>query len=145
MVSLGLPTETASVPHKDSSELLALTPTRFEVAVGEVLRDSGFCNVRHVGRAGDLSVDLWRRDESGLSVVVQCKRYSPGMRIGSPAIQEFIGMMSVHHHADRGIFITTTGFTQPAVELARQHGITLMDGPELSRLIEKRNRAVQKD
>jgi len=122
-------------------ELLALTPRQFEAAVGEILCENGYRDMRHVGGAGDLTADLRCRDSTGRSVVVQCKRYSPGIRIGSRDIQEFIGMMTVHHRADRGIFITTTEFTQPAVELARRHEITLIDGQELTRLIERTDRS----
>ena len=122
---------------KTLGELLALTPRQFEEAVGEVLRDNGFRDMKHMGGSGDLSADLVCRDDRGRLVVVQCKRYSPGIRIGSRDIQEFIGMMAVHHRADRGVFITTTEFTQPAIDLGRRHRITLIDGQELTRMIEK--------
>lgn len=122
---------------KTLGELLALTPRQFEEAVGEVLGDNGFRDVKHVGGSGDLSADLMCRDDRGRLVAVQCKRYSPGIRIGSRDIQEFIGMMAVHHRADGGVFITTTEFTQPAIDLARRHGITLIGGQELTRMIEK--------
>ncbi len=125
---------------KTLGELLALTPRQFEEAAGEVLRDNGYRSVKHVGGSGDLSADLMCRDDRGRLIAVQCKRYSPGIRIGSRDIQEFIGMMAVHHQADRGVFITTTEFTQPAIDLARKHGITLVDGQELTRMIEKGNR-----
>jgi restriction endonuclease Mrr len=125
---------------KTLGELLALTPRRFEEAVGEVLRDNGFRDVKHVGGSGDLSADLMCRDDRGHLVAVQCKRFSPGIRIGSRDIQEFIGMIAVHHRARRGLFITTTEFTQPAVDLARQHGLTLIDGQKLTRMIERRER-----
>jgi restriction system protein len=125
---------------KTLGELLALTPRQFEAAVGEILRDTGYRDVRHVGGTGDLTADLTCRDDRGRSVVIQCKRYSPGIRIGSRDIQEFIGMMTVHHRADGGIFITTTEFTEPAVDLAKRHGIRLVDGQELTRLIAKSNR-----
>lgn len=122
---------------KTLGELLALTPTQFEVAIGEILRANGFRNVRHVGRSGDLAADLWCRDDKGRSDVVQCKRYSPDTRVGSRDIQGFIGMMSVHHQATCGIFATTSEFTRPAVDLARRHGVTLMEDRDLIRLIQK--------
>jgi restriction system protein len=116
-------------------ELLSLTPAQFEEAVGDLLSELGYRDVRRVGGAGDLAADIQCRDPEGMSVIVQCKRYAPGTRIGSPVIQTFIGMQSIHHRADRGIFVTTSEFTQPAVTLARHHGLTLIDGAELSRLI----------
>jgi restriction system protein len=118
-------------------ELLQLTPTQFEQEIAELLRDLGYRDVRRQGGAGDLAADIICRDQQGQLVVVQCKRYRPGARIGSPAIQHFIGMQTVHHQADHGIFVTSSEYTQAAVDLARQHGITLLDGADLSRLIQQ--------
>ena len=115
--------------------LLALTPTGFEIEVGRLLHDIGYRNVEHLGGAGDLTADLRCRDKSGKTVVVQCKRYAPGRRVGSADLQAFIGMMTVHHEAQRGIFVTTAEFTGPATDLAGLHGVRLMDGPLLARLI----------
>jgi restriction endonuclease Mrr len=46
-------------------------------------------------------------------------------------VQQFIGMMAVHHRADTGIYVTTSGFTQPALALGRQHRLRMIDGNEL--------------
>lgn len=125
---------------KTMQELWSLTPSQFEQAVADLLHDMGFRDVRRVGRAGDLAADITCRDAKGLSVVVQCKRYAPGSKIGSPDIQTFIGMMKVHHGADYGIFATTSEYSAPAVALARQHGLRLLDGNELARIINKLQR-----
>jgi restriction endonuclease Mrr len=45
-----------------------------------------------------------------------------------------MGMMSVHHGADRGIFITTSDFSKPAIDLAQRHQITVINGLKLTRL-----------
>ncbi len=116
-------------------QLLRLTPTQFEVAIGDLLHDLGYRDIRRVGGAGDLAADLLCRDERGRSVVVQRKRYALGKHVGSPAVQSFIGMVAVHHHADGGIIVTTSGFTRPGAALARQHDIALIGEEELSRLI----------
>lgn len=115
--------------------LLALTPGDFEVAIGELFRSLGYQRLRRVGGAGDLGVDLEGYDPDGRAVIVQCKRYASQNRIGSPAIQSFLGMV-VHHGAERGIFVTTSGYTELALTLARDAAvpITLIDGPEISRL-----------
>ena len=112
--------------------LLRLDPADFELAVAQLLSDVGFSRVRVSGGTGDLSVDVVCADPRGRSVVVQCKRYSPGKRVGSPAVQQLIGMAFSHHQADRSILVTTSTFTGPAVALARQHGIELLDGPALA-------------
>lgn len=96
--------------------------------------------MRRVGGSGDLNADVTARDPQGRSVVVQCKRYAVGNRIGSPAIQTFIGMAHVHHKAERGIFVTTSSYTDDARALARQHGLTLWDGSDLTRMVSRTGR-----
>ena len=112
--------------------MLVMTPTEFEEAIGDLLIRWGFTAVERVGGSGDLAVDLRCRDPAGRFTVVQCKRYGPGHNIGSGDIQKFVGMIHVHG-ADRGIFITTSGFTEPARELAKRAGVGLIDGPELAK------------
>lgn len=116
-------------------EMLILTPAAFELAVCDLLADMGFRSVKRVGGAGDLSVDITARDERGKSVGVQCKRYAPGNRVGSRDVQQFIGMTVTHHKVDRKLYVTTSGFTRSAVDLARKHGIELVDGDKLTRLL----------
>ncbi len=115
------------------ADLLALTPGQFEAATAGMLRQLGYNDVRRTGGAGDLNVDVWARDPNGARVAIQCKQYGPGHYVGSPEVQTFIGMMYQHHGADRGIFVTTSWFSRPAVALAKQHNIVLWDGQELSR------------
>jgi restriction system protein len=111
--------------------LLALTPREFELTIGSLLKAYGYQQVRHTGHSGDLAADLHALSPQGEYVVVQCKRYAPGQRIGTPELQKFIGMITVHHGAQRGIFVTTCTFTKPAKELAQNHQIELIDGEQL--------------
>jgi len=113
-------------------ELRSLTPTQFELFVAQLLQDLGYRQVKHTGGPGDLAADIICRDGNGLLTVVQCKRYAPSHHVGSPEVQQFIGMMTVHHHADRGMYVTTSSFTQPAINLAKQHNVTLIDGVALT-------------
>lgn len=115
--------------------LLAMSPAGFEFAVADLFRARGYDDMRRVGGSGDLGVDLVGRDPDGLSVIVQCKRYGRDKRVGSPAIQGFIGM-AVHHRAERGLVVTTSSYTEPAIRLAAQAPlpITLIDGTALVRM-----------
>ncbi len=126
-------------------ELLAMTPAQFEQAVADLLHDLGYQDVRRVGAAGDLHVDVWARDHEGKRVAVQCKRYAPGLKIGSPEMQTFIGMIYRHHQAERGIYVTTSQFSEPAQELARHQRIWLIDGATLTRLIIELDRPAESD
>lgn len=117
--------------YRTLQDLLALSPTGFELAIADLLQDLGYQRVSRVGGAGDLAADITCVDRSGRAAVVQCKRYALTQRVGSPDIQKFIGMSTVHHHAQVSIFVTTTSFTEPARRLAQQHNIQLVDGASL--------------
>lgn len=107
--------------------LLALSPTEFEHVVGQVLQGHGYTAVVHVGGAGDLGVDLRCVDPDGRSTVVQCKRYGITTKVSSPAVQLLIGAVSIAD-AQRGMLVTTSGFTRDAISLAAKRGIELIDG-----------------
>lgn len=65
---------------------------------------------------------------------MQVKRYAEKNVIGRPAIQAFYGgLASVN--ADRGVFITTSSFSTGAMEFARNQGIVLIDGNQLTKLM----------
>lgn len=126
-------------PRRESSlitinHLLAMTPTEFEEFCVKALQGIGYTEVRRVGGAGDLTADIFGVDNMGRSTVVQCKRYKPGTKVGSPALQMFIGMKSVHHQAERGIYMTTADYSVPAVRLAKQHDIVLIDGDDMVKI-----------
>ena len=101
--------------------MLAQTPAEFEEATAVILSQLGY-QLRRVGKAGGLGADLVGADGYGHGVIVQCKRYAPGNKVGTPAVQSFIGMHHRYHRAAVGVFVTTSSFTAPAVELARQCG-----------------------
>jgi restriction system protein len=111
-------------------EVLTLRSDEFEELVGDLLRKSGYTQVRRVGGSGDLAADLTATDSQGRKVIVQCKRYSPEKTVGTPDLQKFIGMLIVEHKADFGIFVTTSSFSQKAIEKAKEweNVLQLVDG-----------------
>jgi restriction system protein len=115
--------------------MLEMDPRSFEEFTGRALESLGYTNVIRVGGSGDLAADLTATDPQGRSAIVQCKRYTPGSKVGSPALQSFIGMKEVHHRADRGIFVTTADYSQEALDLAKAHNIVLIDGDDLVKIV----------
>jgi restriction system protein len=120
---------------KSLGDILVLTPRQFEELTGKILATIGFHSVQIVGGSGDLGVDIFACDRYGNKYAVQCKRYAPGNTVGSPAIQTFFGMM-VHHQVEKGIFVTTSTFSRPAVDLAAQRKIRLINGESLIELLQ---------
>lgn len=100
---------------------------------GGSFKDAG----RAVGKSGDGGIDgVIKEDKLGLDVVViQAKKWSENI-VGRPAVQSFAGSME-GFRASKGVFITTSTFSQPAVQYVAsiQRRIVLIDGPTLAGLM----------
>lgn len=92
---------------------------------------------RAVGRTGDGGIDgVIKEDKLGLDqVVIQAKKWSSNA-VGRPDVQSFAGSME-GFRASKGVFITTSTFSAPAVEYvsAIQRRIVLIDGTTLAQLM----------
>lgn len=99
----------------------------FEQIVADLLTAQGLVNAHTRGGAGDLGCDVLAFTPAGQRVVVQCKRYDPSRRVGSPEIQAFLGTCWTEHSADVAVLATTGQFTDPAIALARRGGVYLAD------------------
>jgi restriction endonuclease Mrr len=113
--------------------LLTLTPREFEIRVGEILREYGYEDVEHVGRTGDLGIDIFATDPNGERVGVQCKRYALDKLARAPEVRLLYGDMT--HAGVRGVFVTTSDFTADARAYADSHGINLINGERLTQLL----------
>ncbi|MGD0716259.1 MAG: restriction endonuclease [Gaiellaceae bacterium] len=113
--------------------LLALTAHEFELRVGEILREHGYDQIEHVGRSGDLGIDLFATDPAGERVGIQCKRYAPDKLVRAPEVRLLYGDMT--HASVRGMFVTTSGYTADATAYAESHSIVLIDGDRLAKLL----------
>lgn len=123
------------------------TPAFFERLIVELLLAMGYGGTseeagRALGQSGDDGVDgVIDQDPLGVDqIFVQAKRYAEGNNIGAGAIRDFYGALSLKK-AHKGIFVTTSAFSQPAIDTARGLGsrIVLIDGLQLSRLMIRYN------
>jgi restriction system protein len=112
--------------------LAALSPGEFEEVVAELCRRDGCTQVRVVGGSGDLGADVLAVTPTGRRMLVQCKRYAPGRRVGSQDVQRVGGTYAVVHGADLAVVVTTARFTEAAEDYAVRAGIRLVDGAELA-------------
>jgi HJR/Mrr/RecB family endonuclease len=113
--------------------LYALTPGDFERAVGLILGGHQYTTVQHTGGPHDLCADLAAVTPDGKRIVVQCKRYALGHHVTVREMQQFLGMVIVHHRVPYGLYVTTSSYTPPALKLAQEHRdrVRLVDGPQL--------------
>lgn len=115
--------------------LRQVSPGRFEVIVLDVLHRLGYGTSREdlqrVGGTGDGGIDgVISLDKLGLEkVYVQAKRWQGN--VGRPELQAFYGALA-GQKAKRGVFITTSAFTNQAVDFANSvEGMALVDGERL--------------
>ena len=128
--------------NQDWKEILlgiirGIKPDAFERLCQRVLRESGFIKVEVTGRSGDGGIDgagVLRVKLISFHVRFQCKRYTGSVR--AHEIRDFRGAMV--GRADKGLFITTGGFTKDAEREAVRDGapaIDLIDGIDLCTLL----------
>lgn len=121
-------------------ELLAkVDPKYFESIVLDLLHKMGYgtnrSDLQRVGGSGDGGIDgVISLDRLGLEkVYVQAKRWQSS--VGRPDVQGFYGALA-GQRANKGVFITTSSFTQQAIDFARSvEKIVLVDGIRLAELM----------
>jgi len=113
------------------SILQAMDPTAFERLCQRILRESGFIEVEVTKRSGDGGIDGHGTIRLGglisFNVLFQSKRYKGN--IGPDTVRDFRGAMV--GRADKGVLISTGGFTLEARREATRDGappIDLIDG-----------------
>ncbi|MYX73304.1 restriction endonuclease [Streptomyces sp. SID3915] len=105
----------------------AMDPYDFEEAVAALCRRDGCPDAEVVGGAGDLGADVVATTPDGRRLVVQCKRYTAENKVGSQDLQRFGGTCYAVHGASTAVVVTTSTFTEPALEYAAQCGIVCVD------------------
>lgn len=119
------------------------TPAFFERVIVDLLLKMGYGYDNNsgivVGGSHDNGIDgIINEDKLGLSVIyLQAKRYGYNKNVGRPELQSFVGAMQ---NIQKGVFITTTGFTREAVEYVehqQQKNLKLIDSKMLTRLMVK--------
>jgi restriction system protein len=118
----------------------------FERVVVRVLIDMGYGGSRReagkaLQKSGDEGIDgIINEDRLGLDVIyIQAKKWSD-TSVGRPEIQKFVGALA-GKQANKGIFITTTRFSEDAREYAGrlQTKVVLIDGERLTSLMIEHN------
>ncbi len=124
------------------SRLKKISPAFFERVVVELLVKMGYGGSRTdagkaIGRSGDGGIDgIIKEDKLGLDVVyIQAKRWDSNP-VGRPDVMQFAGALQAQR-ANKGIFITTSRFTDDARSYVSQIGskIVLIDGEQLTGLM----------
>ncbi len=133
------------------NKVMQCSPTYFERLVVDLLLKMGYGGSRKdageaIGKSKDEGIDgIIKEDRLGLDIIyIQAKRWQNC--VGRPEIQKFAGAL-LGKHAKKGIFITTSTFTDEAREYAAsiESKLVLIDGEELGRLMIDYNIGVSTD
>ena len=95
----------------------------FEYFCADLLKESGFTNVKVTRGSGDFGADILA-NKDGISYAIQCKCYDKP--IGVKAVQEIYAGRD-YYDCMVGAVMTNQYFTDPAAELARKLKIMLWD------------------
>jgi restriction system protein len=138
-----------------SSELLqrvlAAPPAFFESLIVSLLLNMGYGGSREeagraIGKSGDGGLDgVIDQDPLGLDrVYLQAKRYAVENAVSEPEVRGFSGSLGAAK-ANKGVFVTTSYFTKPAIEFAEKHPfkMVLIDGAQLTSLMIRYNVGVR--
>lgn len=124
------------------STLRTLSPRGFEKVCRELLRESGFENVEVTGGSADGGIDGYGTLEINpfvsFRVLFQCKRYAKGNLVSRAQVGDFRNTMI--GRAEKGIIITTSGFSNAAIQEASREGapqVELVDGDKLVDMFER--------
>ena len=125
------------------ARIMEQTPMFFERVIVDLLVAMGYGGshenaAMRLGKSGDGGIDgIVDEDRLGLDrIYIQAKRYASHVGVGRPEIQGFVGSL-VGLGATKGVFVTTSSFSVPAIEFARglQQRVILIDGVRLTELM----------
>jgi restriction endonuclease Mrr len=121
-----LPKLTSATKMRDLDQLEGF---QFEFFLNLLFKKMGY-HVEQTPLSGDQGADLIINKLN--KTVVQAKRYDGN--VGNTAVQEVVASIA-HYGADDGMVVTTSYFTDSAIELANSNNIKLIDRNELEQLI----------
>ena len=116
----------------DISEIDTLNGIEFESFLKELFTKMGF-HVENIQSSHDQGADLLL-SRPGERIAVQAKRYEE--KVTNQAIQEVVASLQ-YYKADKGWVVTTSTFTQSAIELAKANNIELIDRNRLEKYLEE--------
>ncbi|MGW3824537.1 restriction endonuclease [Streptomyces sp. NPDC005071] len=120
------------VQSREIARYHALGHREFEHAIAYLCQRDGCTDVLVSGGAGDLGADVTATAPDGRRIVIQCKRYGPTTKVGSPDMQRFGGTCYSVHRAHIPVVVTTSTFTRQAAGYAAAQGIRLYGERELA-------------
>jgi restriction endonuclease Mrr len=120
--------------NAEYQRLVTMSPSDFEKYVADLFTLMGY-ETETTPITGDGGKDIILRNGQEISLV-ECKRYNENNKVSRPEIQKFHSAL-VDMNAKEGYFVTTSYFTQPAMNYSIDKSIKLIDFPRLIKMVEE--------
>jgi len=123
--------------HQNELDLRPSDGTFFEEEVMKILRILGYKVQRNI-LLNNCQIDIYAEAKIGIithRLAVECKDYGPNKNVGIEDLNKFVGVIATaraHGAVDKGLFVTTNGFTSSAKAYAITAGIDAITYPDLS-------------
>lgn len=126
----------SAIKYKSLSDLKRMHPFKFEDYVAKLYKNMGY-SVKQTKRTGDGGKDIVAT-KNGQTYFVECKRYSDPINVHK--MRDFVGACVLGGKDVKGIYVTTSSFTNDAKSAANRIGIQMIDGNKLMSMIRSKTR-----
>lgn len=137
---LGESNQDESISEKEDSPEIVMPnltdadPYEFEEIVAELFRRKGY-DAEATNKSGDYGIDVIA-ERNGTKTGIQVKKYADSNLVTAPEIRKTIGAKD-RAGVDKMIFLTTSWYTDPAEEQARDSPIELWDQQDFKEQYDK--------
>lgn len=126
----------SGIEYRSLSDLKRMHPFKFEDYVAKLYKNMGY-SVKQTKRTGDGGKDMIAT-KNGQTYFVECKRYSDPVNVHK--MRDFVGACVLGGKDIKGIYVTTSSFTNDAKSAANRIGIKMIDGNKLMSMIRSKTR-----
>jgi hypothetical protein len=108
----------------------------FEQLIADVWAEKGW-ETQVLQASNDRGIDVVARREDPFAqkFLIQAKRYSNDNNVGSKEIQQYGSLRNQDEEADAVVVVTTSDFTNQAIDIGNELNVKMMNGDELVQFI----------
>lgn len=115
--------------------LQQIDPYKFERLVGVIWGLSGYkIDVKNKSRDRAIDVEAISPNESN-KTLIQAKRYSNGKKVDSGEVRKYATLYQQESNVDSVIIVTSSTFTDPAKQLAKDLDVQIINGDEVAKTV----------
>lgn len=128
----------ASKRQRSLVDIRRLCPRDFELLIADIWQECQGWDTEVTNRGADMGIDIYGRPPGGGALTaVQAKRYAAGRKVSAGGVQRSAALRQQFREIEGVTFVTTSSFTNPALEAARNLDVKCIDGDDLLRLIDR--------